>query len=292
MRKTLLSVAAVLGVAIAGVLIYAATKPDTFSVQRSAVIAAPPDKLFGLINEPKAFNTWNPYARKDPQVKLRYEGATSGPGAAYAWESESLGVGRMEVVESAAPTRVAMRLEFEKPMRAKNRVDFTLLPQGATTQVTWAMSGPMPYISKLFTTFSRPAEPEDARRARVTRRAAAHQVKVARERSSNCSRSRAFCRQRCGALEVLARFIHPAELDEQIGAHRVEQVVALELARRDERVDERQRLAGAERHAHRDGAVQLDDRRGQGLRECVIQRDDLFLASCSAQRRKSSGSRT
>jgi uncharacterized protein YndB with AHSA1/START domain len=153
MLKILLGIAAVVGVGIAGVLIYAATKPDTFSVQRSVVIAAPPDKLFGLINEPKAFNTWNPYARKDPQIKLRYEGAASGPGAAYAWESESLGVGRMEVIEAVAPSRVAMRLEFEKPMQAKNRVDFTLKPQGGATQVTWAMSGPMPYISKLFTTF-------------------------------------------------------------------------------------------------------------------------------------------
>lgn len=153
MRKATLGVAGVATLAVAGVLIYAATKPDTFSVQRSATIAAPPDKLFGLINEPKAFNTWNPYALRDPQVKLRYEGAASGPGAAYAWESESLGVGRMEVIEAVASTRIAMHLNFEKPMQTKNRLEFTLKPQGAATQVTWAMSGPMPYLSKLITTF-------------------------------------------------------------------------------------------------------------------------------------------
>ncbi len=153
LKTILIRAAGVVAVAIAGVLIYAATKPDTFSVQRSATIAAPPDKLFGLINEPKAFNTWNPYALKDPQVKLRYEGPASGPGAAYAWESETLGVGRMEVIEAVVPTRVAMRLDFEKPMQAKNRVEFTLQPQGAATQVTWAMSGPMPYLSRLLTTF-------------------------------------------------------------------------------------------------------------------------------------------
>ena len=35
---------------------------------------------------------------------------------------------------------VAHRLTFE----VTNRVEFTLQPQGADTQVTWAMSGPMP----------------------------------------------------------------------------------------------------------------------------------------------------
>lgn len=139
--------------AVAGLLIYAGSKPDSFSIQRSASIAAPPDRLFALINDTKAFNTWNPYALKDPTIKLRYDGAPSGPGAAYAWESDSVGAGRMEIVEAAAPNRVAMRLAFEKPMKTTNRIEFTLQPQGAQTQVTWAMSGPMPYLSKLMTTF-------------------------------------------------------------------------------------------------------------------------------------------
>lgn len=46
-----------------------------------------------------------------------------------------------------------MRLEFEKPMAATNRVEFTLVPQGSTTRVTWAMSGAVPYMHKLMTTF-------------------------------------------------------------------------------------------------------------------------------------------
>jgi hypothetical protein len=150
MLKTLLIV---IVAAVAGLLIYAATKPDSFSVQRSATVAAAPDKLFGLINDTKAFNTWNPYARKDPAMKLRYEGPANGPGAAYAWDSESVGVGRMEVIESTPPRKVAMRLVFDKPMKATNRVEFTLEPQGAQTRVTWAMTGPMPYLSKLMTTF-------------------------------------------------------------------------------------------------------------------------------------------
>ena len=142
----------VIVLAIAAVLIYAATKPDTFTLQRSAAIAAPPDKIYPLINDVKAFNTWNPYALKDPASKMAYEGPDSGVGAAYSWDSEQLGAGRMEITEAAAPSRVQAKLEFKRPFATTNRVEFRLQPQGAQTQVTWAMSGPMPYLSKLMTT--------------------------------------------------------------------------------------------------------------------------------------------
>jgi len=143
----------VIVLAIAAVLIYAATKPDTFTLQRSAAIAAPPDKIFPLIADVKAFNTWNPYALKDPASKMAYEGPASGVGAAYSWDSEALGAGRMEITEASAPSRVQAKLEFKRPFTTTNRVEFTLQPQGTQTQVTWAMSGPMPYLSKLMTTF-------------------------------------------------------------------------------------------------------------------------------------------
>ena len=149
LKKTL----GVIVLAVAAVLLYAATKPDTFTLQRSVAIAAAPDKVFPLINDVKAFNTWNPWALKDPASKMAYEGPASGVGAAYGWDSEALGAGRMEITEATAPSRVAARLDFRRPFEATNRVEFTLQPQGANTQVTWAMSGPMPYLSKLMTTF-------------------------------------------------------------------------------------------------------------------------------------------
>ncbi len=45
-----------------------------------------------------------------------------------------------------------MKLDMISPMEAHNRVEFSLQPQGDLTQVTWAMSGPSPYISKVMTT--------------------------------------------------------------------------------------------------------------------------------------------
>jgi uncharacterized protein YndB with AHSA1/START domain len=144
---------AVLALAIAGVLIYAATKSDDFSIQRSTTIAAAPKKVFGLINDIKAFNSWNPFARKDPAIKVQYEGPASGPGAAYSWESKTMGVGRMEIAEATPSSRVVMQLVFEKPMKGNNRVEFALAPEGGATNVTWSMTGKMPYLHKLMTVF-------------------------------------------------------------------------------------------------------------------------------------------
>lgn len=144
------SIALILAVALAALLLYAATRPDTFAVQRSAVIQASPDKLFPLINDLHQFNTWNPYARKDPAMRIDYRGPASGPGAAFDFSgNKDAGKGSIEVTGGQAPTRVDMRLDMIEPFEGHNQIAFTLTPQGQATQVTWAMHGPSPYLSKV-----------------------------------------------------------------------------------------------------------------------------------------------
>ena len=140
--------------ALAALLGFAATRPDSFSMQRSTTIAAPPEKVFALVNDLKGFNTWNPFVLKYPESQLAYEGSgTAGVGAAYTWKGEQAGSGRMEIVESVAPTRVVATLAFTAPMATTNRVEFTLVPKAGGTQATWTMSGPMPFLSKLVSVF-------------------------------------------------------------------------------------------------------------------------------------------
>lgn len=51
------------------------------------------------------------------------------------------------------PSLVSLKLDFEKPFRANNSVDFTLKPASGTTSVTWAMRGSRPFIAKLMGLF-------------------------------------------------------------------------------------------------------------------------------------------
>ncbi len=143
----------VLLLVIAAILIYAATKPNTFRIQRSSNIKAPPEKIFALINDFHQWEGWSPWEKVDPEIKRTYSGAASGKGAAYEWNgNKDVGRGRMEIIESS-PSSVIIKIDFITPMEAHNTIEFTLERQGDFTTVTQAMYGPNPYIAKLMSIF-------------------------------------------------------------------------------------------------------------------------------------------
>jgi len=150
MRKLIGIVAAVLLVAIAAILVLAAMKPDTFRVERTASIKAPPEKIFPLISDFDNWGAWSPYEKKDPNMKRTRSGAANGKGAVYAWDGDkNVGKGRMEIAEASPPSKVSLKLDFERPFEAHNIVNFTMEPKGDATSVTWAMQGPVPYMAKI-----------------------------------------------------------------------------------------------------------------------------------------------
>ena len=144
----------IVALVIAGVLILAATRPDTFRVQRATTIQAPPQKVFEFIDDFNRWSVWSPWEKKDPAMKRTFGAATSGKGATYAWEgNKDVGQGSMEIAESAPPSRVAIKLDFVKPFEAHNMVEFTLEPKGEATAVTWSMQGHTPYFAKIIHLF-------------------------------------------------------------------------------------------------------------------------------------------
>ena len=147
MLKIALIVVALL---VGALLIFAATKPDRFRIERSTVIKAPAEKIFGLINDLHQWEPWSPWEKLDPALKRVYSGAISGVGAIYEWQgNKEVGHGRMEIIESTTPSKIVLNLHFIKPFEARNTVEFVLSKEGEGTRVTQAMYGPSPYISKL-----------------------------------------------------------------------------------------------------------------------------------------------
>lgn len=142
-------IAIIILVIIAAVLVYAATKPDTFRIERSINIKATPEKIAPLINDFHNMQAWSAWEKVDPAMQRTYSGADSGVGAQYAWQgNKDIGAGSMEITEST-PTKIAMNLDFTAPFEAHNKVEFTLTPNGDGSTVNHAMFGPSPYISKL-----------------------------------------------------------------------------------------------------------------------------------------------
>lgn len=150
LRKTALVVAFL----VAAVLLYALTRPDTLHVERSVTVNAPPEKIYPLINDYRNWSAWSPYEKKDPAMKRTFNGPTSGKGAVYAWDGDkNVGKGRMEIVDTSPSSKITIKLDFERPFEANNVVNFTIQPTPTGSNVTWAMDGPMPCISKLMSVF-------------------------------------------------------------------------------------------------------------------------------------------
>ena len=156
MKTMFKTIGLVAAAAIGALLAYAASRPDTFRVQRSIAIHAPAGKLFPMINDLRQFSAWNPYEKKDPAIRIRihYRGAASGPGAGYDFEgNQDVGKGSIDIIGAVAPAKVTMQLTMREPFEGRNTVEFDLAPQGQATSVTWAMHGPSPFLGKLIGVF-------------------------------------------------------------------------------------------------------------------------------------------
>ncbi len=150
-KKILLGLVAV----IALILIVAAFQPDTFTVTRSATIAASPVTLFDQVNDHRKFAVWNPFLKLDPNVKTTYSGPATGVGSVSSWQGNSeVGSGSATIIESRPGELVRQRMDWKEPMTGTSTVDFTFKPEGNNqTVVTWHMYGPQNYVGKVMCLF-------------------------------------------------------------------------------------------------------------------------------------------
>jgi uncharacterized protein YndB with AHSA1/START domain len=142
------------GVVIALVLIIAAFQPSDFRVERSTVIAAPAAVVFAQVNDFHRWVAWSPWEKIDPAMKKTFDGAPAGTGAIYSWAGNNqVGEGRCTIIESRPNELIRVRLDFIKPFASVCTADYAFKQDGERTQVTWSMSGPKNFISKLIGLF-------------------------------------------------------------------------------------------------------------------------------------------
>jgi len=139
---------------IAALLFFANSQSDRFHIHRYTLISAPPEKIFPLVNDFHQWKGWSPWENVEgDELQRRYSGAEAGEGAIYEWEGKKTGVGRMEIMRSQAPGELNINLDFTKPMKAQNNVEFMLEPDGDKTRADWSMRGEHNFVGKLMTMF-------------------------------------------------------------------------------------------------------------------------------------------
>jgi uncharacterized protein YndB with AHSA1/START domain len=144
----------VIVVAIAGLLIYASGRPDEFSITRSTLINARPEKVYSLLDDFKLWTKWSPF--ETPDLKRSYGVNTKGDGATYAWEGGQSGSGNMVIDETTPPSQLAITLNMTAPVKSQNKILFTVTPEGAGSRVSWMMSNHETLLFKVVHVFMNP----------------------------------------------------------------------------------------------------------------------------------------
>ena len=147
----------VVAVAIVALLAYANARPDKFRLERSIRISAPILQVAEQIDDFRQWQQWSPWEHIDPSLQRTFSGADAGVGAVYEWTGTGkAGAGRMEIVEMRTGSEaglITIKLDFFKPFKASNTAEFLMTPTDAGTDLTWAMFGPSPFMSKLMGVF-------------------------------------------------------------------------------------------------------------------------------------------
>ena len=129
---------------------------DTYTVERSATVSAPAERVYEQIVDFHRWPAWSPWEDIDPAMRREYSGPDRGEGAAYAWSgNRKAGEGRMEIVRAVDAERVDIDLRFVKPFKARNDTSFVLSPQvDGSTLVRWTMTGRKTVATKVMGLFS------------------------------------------------------------------------------------------------------------------------------------------
>ncbi|MBB4844976.1 uncharacterized protein YndB with AHSA1/START domain [Paucibacter oligotrophus] len=140
---------------IAGLALYASSRPDSFRVERSIDIQASPEKVYALLDDFKQFGRWSPWEGIDPAMQREFSGAERGVGAVYGWKgNRDVGQGRMEILAAEPAAKLTIQLDFITPFEAHNTAEYRLQAIPGGTRMTWAMYGPANFMTKLMSVFA------------------------------------------------------------------------------------------------------------------------------------------
>jgi len=111
--------------------------PRDIHIERSVSINRPAPLIFAMLNGYASFNTWSPWAARDPSAQYTLSGPATGVGAQMAWEGDPrlTGKGRQEIIESVPPELIRIRFQFESQGEAI--MYYRLHEQSGVTKVEW-----------------------------------------------------------------------------------------------------------------------------------------------------------
>lgn len=150
LKKILLALVAIGAI----ICIVAAFQPDTYIVERTATIEAPPQVVYAELNDFRNWRKFDPWADADPNAKYTYDGPSTGVGSSYMWEGNSeYGKGRFTMAESRPHEYIKVDMLFIEPFSGTGVVEYRLAPVAGGTQLIETMTGDHSFMSKIMCLF-------------------------------------------------------------------------------------------------------------------------------------------
>jgi uncharacterized protein YndB with AHSA1/START domain len=139
----------VVGVLVLVVLVVPIFLPSKFSMSRSIEINAPVNLVFTKLTDLNEYVKWNPFPEGDPTNTAQVSG--SGVGSFLTWKGEKTGEGKMTIASIEPAQKIAIKMDFYKPMSGEGIVHWITTPKSdTTTEMVWTFDQDLAYFSRYF----------------------------------------------------------------------------------------------------------------------------------------------
>lgn len=120
--------------------------PGEARVERSAVIAAPPAKVYAIAADLRRFPDWSPWGETDPKTQFSFEGPEQGAGQVMRWVSANpmVGSGTLKLTAAEPDARITTQSDYTGFGTSTAAMSFS--PEGSGTRVTWTFQSQLPGV--------------------------------------------------------------------------------------------------------------------------------------------------
>ena len=127
-------------------LIYLACQNGHFRVRRSLEIEVSEESAFAAVLDLKSWPHWSPWLMHEPRTNLDYSKNCQAEGGYYSWDGKVIGAGKVTHLKIQTGRAIHQQIEFQRPFKTVNQIDWEFENRDGRCLVTWEMSGKMPFL--------------------------------------------------------------------------------------------------------------------------------------------------
>ena len=130
--------AGLIGSILLAALIYLAGQKGRLRVDRSLEIDATVEAVFDAVLDLKSWPLWSPWLMHEPDARIDYSDKVNVEGGYFLWDGKVIGAGKVTHLEIRPGRAIHQQIEFQRPFKLVNQVEWEFEKIGTRTLVTWA----------------------------------------------------------------------------------------------------------------------------------------------------------